>query len=907
MTLALFSQTPTLRAVDARGLVVRTVDYLRHPDDPALTEALVSRQLFGAHGFLQGSADPRLHESGLSNLDCLTDLAGQGLRTRNADDGVRIVLRDAARRPSLALTQVAGDGECAEDFSQAVTCTWQYEDNRLPGRLLSVTEQRTGAAAQVSERFVWGGTSAAEQAANLAGQCIRHYGPEGLAQTLGIALTGAVQRLSQRLLAGADAADGCADWQGEGPEAWDRLLDEEAWVTDTRFDALGLVLLTTDAQGHRHRLAHDLVGQLQASWLALAGGPERVIVKACEYSAAGQKLLEVHGNQVVSRYRYDPCTQRLDGSRSERPTGHPAGAAVLLALDYEYDPAGNVLRVNNATEAPRYWRNQQVLPQTRLTYDSLYRLASASGREMAASASPSGAVDEATYSNYLRRYRYDPAGNLTQIRHSAPATGKGFTTSLVVSERSNRALSDALAGSPGEVDALFTAGGQQKVLLPGQHLRWTTRGHLAAVTSTSGELQEHYRHDSQGQRVLKVGLRGGTSERVHYLPQLELRSTGSASRETRRWQVVVCGQVRLLHWESGLPAGVANDQLRFSHDDRLGSSLLELDEEGRVLSREEFYPYGGTAIWLAPSQAEADFKTQRYSGKERDATGLYYYGQRYYQPWLGRWLSADPGGTVDGLNLFRALRNNPLTFKDADGRVPEMAESVEQDNATPASDFMSLPHREILYRDPCKNEFNFMAIDLGEHYRIYLDRDGPSENLVITADGAAAPWLRDIPVPEGKQFGFFGPHGQLLLDPGISNLARGSNKVFVMTDGTRFEPRKQAARDLLAKGRTDKLSGSSKPGFIADYNLFRFEDDDEDVVTRVLSLNRSQDAHFRFDVLTVRNRKAFPAVLKMASLSGALRSLEKHGFDYRAILASFCRGVVGRRARTFDPAQARDV
>nr|ULG13819.1 SppC [Serratia proteamaculans]ULG13961.1 SppC [Serratia proteamaculans]ULG16882.1 SppC [Serratia proteamaculans]ULG16991.1 SppC [Serratia proteamaculans] len=85
---------------------------------------------------------------------------------------------------------------------------------------------------------------------------------------------------------------------------------------------------------------------------------------------------------------------------------------------------------------------------------------------------------------------------------------------------------------------------------------------------------------------------------------------------------------------------------------------------------EEYYPYGGTAVWTARSAVEADYKTIRYSGKERDATGLYYYGYRYYQPWVGRWLSADPAGTIDGLNLFRMVRNNPVTLMDNDGLAP---------------------------------------------------------------------------------------------------------------------------------------------------------------------------------------------------------------------------------------------
>ncbi|WP_371906657.1 RHS repeat-associated core domain-containing protein, partial [Pseudomonas sp. HMSC08G10] len=48
-------------------------------------------------------------------------------------------------------------------------------------------------------------------------------------------------------------------------------------------------------------------------------------------------------------------------------------------------------------------------------------------------------------------------------------------------------------------------------------------------------------------------------------------------------------------------------------------------------------------------------------------TGLYYYGYRYYQSWAGRWLSADPAGTVDGLNLYSMVRNNPVSRLDDQG------------------------------------------------------------------------------------------------------------------------------------------------------------------------------------------------------------------------------------------------
>lgn len=134
--------------------------------------------------------------------------------------------------------------------------------------------------------------------------------------------------------------------------------------------------------------------------------------------------------------------------------------------------------------------------------------------------------------------------------------------------------------------------------------------------------------------------------------------------------VDITGNVRALCWKVGFPKGIKNNQLRYSYDDGVGNSGLETDGQGQLVSYEEYYPYGGTAIWFSQNAVEANYKTIRYSGKEKDATGLYYYGYRYYQPWIGRWLSADPAGTVDGLNLYRMVRNNPVTLHDLDGLAP---------------------------------------------------------------------------------------------------------------------------------------------------------------------------------------------------------------------------------------------
>ncbi|WP_232442596.1 RHS repeat-associated core domain-containing protein, partial [Burkholderia ubonensis] len=221
---------------------------------------------------------------------------------------------------------------------------------------------------------------------------------------------------------------------------------------------------------------------------------------------------------------------------------------------------------------------------------------------------------------------------------------------------------------------------------------------------------EVYWYDGAGQRATKLGTAqtSGTTriERVRYLPGLELRQieqtpTGATMpTPVERLQVLTLGaagrcSVRMLHWELGQPPTIGNDQLRVSLDDQIGSSMLELDAQADILTWEEYYPYGGTAVWSARSDTEAKYKYVRYSGQERDATGLYYYGFRYYAPWLARWPNPDPAGPVDGLNLFCMVGNNPVNrwdlaglifekiFSEVKSRIPLNSATVQNDVAPP--------------------------------------------------------------------------------------------------------------------------------------------------------------------------------------------------------------------------------
>jgi insecticidal toxin complex protein TccC len=235
------------------------------------------------------------------------------------------------------------------------------------------------------------------------------------------------------------------------------------------------------------------------------------------------------------------------------------------------------------------------------------------------------------------------------------------------------------------MDEGFDANGNLCALQAGQLLVWDLRNQLReirpVVREEAEDDRECYVYDGNGQRMRKVrtwltNARSITSE-VRYLPGVEIRTHGGTG-EILHVITASAGSnsVQVLHWASKPPNEIAQDQVRYSLNDHLKCSALELDQQANVISWEWYYAFGGTARWAGRNAIEAKYKTVRYSDKERDATGLYYYGFRYYAPWLQRWINPDPAGDLDGLNRYRMLSNNPLAYFDPDGLGITSAEEL---------------------------------------------------------------------------------------------------------------------------------------------------------------------------------------------------------------------------------------
>ncbi|SPP31903.1 hypothetical protein ARAF_1570 [Arsenophonus endosymbiont of Aleurodicus floccissimus] len=319
---------------------------------------------------------------------------------------------------------------------------------------------------------------------------------------------------------------------------------------------------------------------LKSSWLTIENATEQIIIKSLTYSAAGQKLREGHGNGIITNYLYEPQTQRLIAVKIERPAAHQMRAKILQDLRYQYDPVGNVINVRNDAEVTCFWYNQKVIPENTYTYDTLYQLVSITGREMA-NLQPQDftlsypiiplPADNSVYINYIRHYVYDVAGNLTQIRHSAPASNNSYTTNITVSNRSNRAVLSNLTTDPLQVDELIDAGGHQSELQPAQAVNWNFRGELLQVTPAKRQqpASDHktYRYDAGGQCVTKTTT-SQTANSIHlqqviYLSGLQLRTCQINETLTEDLHILTfadteLAKVQILHWQTGK---LANQQV----------------------------------------------------------------------------------------------------------------------------------------------------------------------------------------------------------------------------------------------------------------------------------------------------------------------------------------------------------
>jgi RHS repeat-associated protein len=624
----------------------------------------------------------------------LNDVAGKPLRIWNSRDYALRMEYDEVRRPVKNFVR-GGRPEPGEQV---------FEGECLFSRTIYGDSEQTGL------------TEAQRRARNLRAKPYRHFDGAGMATTGLYDFKGnALTNTRQFALEFREVPD------------WARHveLEFEIFTSATDYDALNRISAATAPDGSIYRPTFNDASLLEAVDVNIRGAQEQTrpvwsnFVRHINYDAKGQRAVIEYGNGARTRYEYEKTTFRLTRMKTERRFASACtarifkNAAMVQDLHYAYDPVGNITRIEDAALETVFHANHRVDPAADYTYDPVYRLRAASGRENCAqsafSFAPAGGDyrdfpfvgaaqlrDPDALRNYFERYEYDSVGNFLRLRHEAQnsqfeRTYSYDSPSLLEPWLKNNRLNHTTVrdGSLTLTECYrHDAHGNMTHMPHLPHMAWDFQDRLR---KTSRQVVNHgtpeetfYVYDATGQRARKITLRqdGKRKNERCYLGGFEtFRAYDAAGVDLRRDTLHVMDDKRRIALietctsEHGKVLAFPDSVKRYQFANHLGSASLELDGRCALLTYEEYSPYGNSTF-QAGASAEVSLKRYRYTGKERDEeNGFTYHGARYYTPWLARWTACDPSGLKDGPNLYGYVRNNPIILHDPSGRAGE-AKSV---------------------------------------------------------------------------------------------------------------------------------------------------------------------------------------------------------------------------------------
>jgi len=688
--------TPTTVHLDTLGRPFLTVlDNGPHPAQPGSHHLLATRVELDIEGNQLAVRDAvEQHGKARVVMRYVYDLIGRRLRTSGMDAGTRWTLSDVLGNPIRTAD------------SRGQRTRTEYDALRRPLRRFLVDAEAAEPDRELLvERLVYGEQHPEAEARNLRSRLHLHLDQAGALRVDAHDFKGNKSAASRAMSseyrdivdwsqvdAAIDDGNGTAVDVAALRAALAPLTGSEAYTGSTTYDALDRPVELTpphrreqDATPIRVRYNEaGLVERVDARLRpARRGAPAgwTAFVTDVDYDSKGQRRLVAYGNGAVTAHDYDPLTFRLARTTTRLRSD------VIQDLHYTYDPIGNLSHIADRAQQTIFFRNRQVDPSADYTYDAGYKLVEATGREHLGQVGGApipyapgdggragidwSANDGNAMARYTERYLYDAIGNVLEMRHRGrdPAS-PGWTRRFAYEEASLVAGGPA-EGAPASGDRLSatTLGGSASSASRygyDAHGNTTRMPHLGGPSNAPNMHWDHgdrlrridlrggdtawYAYDGGGQRVRKAIERGGRiAEERLYLGGVEIfRRYGVDGGCFERETLHVTDDERLLALVETRTRDTAGKDrgpprlVRFQLADHLGSIRLELDDKARILTYEEYTPYGSTSYQAVRRHTQTP-KSYRYSGHERDEeSGLSYHGARYYAPWLGRWASVDP-------------------------------------------------------------------------------------------------------------------------------------------------------------------------------------------------------------------------------------------------------------------------
>lgn len=678
-------------------------------------------------------------------------------KTDNIDAGVRIMILDVIgnevehRDAKQALTLQA------YDILHRPTKMWARDGQSDPVRLCGLITYGDGgsrdqSAAERSESRAANRLRKVHLHYDEAGKCIytaHDFKGNLLEKTRVVISDEAITSVFQGWDERTEIAPFRVDWQASEslPEREADLLETKQYTSSSDYDALNRIKrfqYPEDVENKRRQLLprYNRAGALrEISLMVSEDEPIEDYVQHIAYNANGQRTFMAYGNGIVTAHHYDERfrLKRLFTAAFQRPDPEayvfirPNDNKILQDCVYTYDLVSNIVTMRHAFPQSGIKGADSLVRE--FTYDPVYRLLSATGRENDTGQTtipwlrPDGPPnnDPKLTCGYREKYTYDKLGNVLHLNHQSFDCNKraGFNRFFTMKGRGrdgvsvNNQLQTMQIGkgaSSNQFRYIYDANGNMSQEGCTRHFLWDHSDRLKAFvnqikkeqadceeqlwTCDEGALDQpasaeqngkasifaHYLYDSAGMRVKKlVRCQGGKLKSTVYIDDVfEYQRNGD--RENNLLHIMDGEQrIALLRIGKALEENDPAPPVRYQIGDHLGSSNVVVDGNGGWTNREEFTPYGEGSFGGYKS------KNYMYIAKEKDFENkLYYSENRFFNSFILRWSSVDKYLFLKDsikkrsfyfINCYDYSFNNPIVFKDTTGLDPEGVAPIIMDNS----------------------------------------------------------------------------------------------------------------------------------------------------------------------------------------------------------------------------------
>ena len=358
-------------------------------------------------------------------------------------------------------------------------------------------------------------------------------------------------------------------------------------------------------------------------------------------------------------------------------------SGTILSQNRTYDPASNVTNLSTTLAAVPGASGSGGSETQNFCYDEQNRLVWA-GNSGSQPLPGNGTCGMGTLANTLQNagygtsYVYTHLGQLWQ----GPQSGSSTPSQYLYCDSNH----------PHQLTGLYTLGSTCSTKLGQTYTSsYDAWGNVTGrtVTSTSATLsydgldhltswnadstgQEQYLYDASGERVLRRSTSAGTTAMTVYAFGLEEHLYSGSGVHQGDTYYYSLGGLLIGEFDG------TNTNMFLT--DALGSVIETISaapNSASVQGNQVYGPYG-TSRYQQGSMAT----TKGFTGQYSDSlTGLDYYGSRYYDPVVGRFLSADALG---GLDPYAYVDDNPETYSDPTGHIPCASDGVGPCSGSPS-------------------------------------------------------------------------------------------------------------------------------------------------------------------------------------------------------------------------------